>query len=112
MVARVAATFVIVLVSWVFFRAPDLPSALAYLGDMAGIGAPQPSALLLEGVIYQPYYAGTLALAAAITWGAPQTWDWTRTLTPLKAGMAAAVFVLAAVALTTQAFNPFIYFIF
>ena len=51
-------------------------------------------------------------LAAAITWGCPQTWDWTRTLTPPKAAAIAALFVLAAVALTTQAFNPFIYFIF
>jgi alginate O-acetyltransferase complex protein AlgI len=110
--AQVAATFVIVLVSWVFFRAADLPSALAYLRHMAGLGELQPSALLLGGIVYQPYYLGTMALAAAVTWGAPQTWDWTRTLTPAKAGVVAALFVLAAVALTTQAYNPFIYFIF
>ena len=109
---RIAATFVIVLVSWVFFRSPDLPSAVAYLGHMAGIGDERPSAFLLGGIVYQPYYLGTAALAAAITWGAPQTWDWTRALTPARATVAAALFVLAAVALTTQAFNPFIYFIF
>jgi alginate O-acetyltransferase complex protein AlgI len=111
-VARVAATFVIVLFSWVFFRAADLPSALEYLGAMAGVGSAQPAAVLLGGIIYQPYYLGTVALAAVITWGAPQTWDWTRTLTPLKAAVVVALFVLATIALTTQAFNPFIYFIF
>jgi alginate O-acetyltransferase complex protein AlgI len=110
--ARVGVTFVIVLFSWVFFRSADLPAAAAYLRHMAGMGEPQASALLTGGVIYQPYYLGTLALAAAITWGAPQTWDWTRTLTPAKAAIVVALFVLSAVALTTQAFNPFIYFIF
>ena len=47
-----------------------------------------------------------------ITWTAPQTWDWTRTLTMPKAAVAVALFVVAAMVLTTQAYNPFIYFIF
>ena len=34
------------------------------------------------------------------------------TLTAAKAVAVAALFILAAVALTTQAYNPFIYFIF
>jgi alginate O-acetyltransferase complex protein AlgI len=110
--ARIAATFVLVLFSWVFFRAADLGSALTYLAHMTGIAGTQPGAPLLAGVIYQPYYLGTVGLAAAITWLAPQTWDWTRALTVPKATAVAALFVLATVALTTQAFNPFIYFIF
>jgi alginate O-acetyltransferase complex protein AlgI len=105
-------TFAILLITWVFFRAPDLASALRYLGDMAGLGAVQPGAELLRGVVYQPYYLGTLALACFITWACPQTWDWTRTLEPPKAFAIAVVFVVAAVVLTTQAYNPFIYFIF
>jgi len=110
--ARVALTFGIVLFTWVFFRAPDLPSAVRYLGDMVGQGAAQPGASLLSGVVYQPYYLGTFALAGIITWGCPQTWDWTRTLTASKVAAIVALFVLAAVTLTTQAYNPFIYFIF
>ena len=110
--ARVAATFVIVLLSWVFFRAADLPSAVAYLRDMAGFGEVRAAASVLDGVVYQPYYVGTVAIAAFVTWFCPQTWDWTRTLTPSRAFAVAALFVTAAVALTTQAFNPFIYFIF
>jgi alginate O-acetyltransferase complex protein AlgI len=35
---RVALTFVFVLVTWVFFRAADLPSAVRYLGFMFGVG--------------------------------------------------------------------------
>ncbi len=109
---RVALTFVLVLVSWVFFRAPDLPSAMRLLGNMAGMSDIHPGALLLDGVVYQPYYLGTMGLAAVITWACPQTWDWTRSLTVPKALVTAALFLLASVALTTQAFNPFIYFFF
>jgi len=109
---RVAITFAIVLVTWVFFRAADLPSAGRYLASMAGAGAPDEGVRLLAGIIYQPYYALTFAMAAVITWTCPQTWDWSRTLTAPKAVAAAAVFLLAAAMLTTQAFNPFIYFIF
>jgi alginate O-acetyltransferase complex protein AlgI len=109
---RVALTFAIVLVAWVFFRAHDLGAAGAYLANMFGAGAAQEGARLLGGVIYQPYYLGTVALAAAIIWLCPQTWDWTRTMTTAKAVAVAALFILASVALTTQAYNPFIYFIF
>jgi alginate O-acetyltransferase complex protein AlgI len=110
--ARIAATFVILLVSWVFFRAPDVGAAVAYLGYMSGLGSTQAGAPLLSGVIYQPYYLGTVLAAGVITWFCPQTWDWTRVITVPRAVAVVALFLLAAVALTTQAFNPFIYFIF
>ena len=109
---RMAVTFVIVLVTWVFFRSPDLPAAMRYLGDMAALGTVQPGAHLLPGIVYAPYYLGTFALSALIVWFAPQTWDWTKTLTVPKAVAIFAVLVLAVVVLTTQAYNPFIYFIF
>jgi len=109
---RVALTFTIVLVTWVFFRAPDLPQAVAYLQDMAALSEVQQGAGLFAGVVYERYYLGTLLLAAVIVWGAPQTWDWTRQLTVLRAAIALALLALSAAVLTTQAYNPFIYFIF
>lgn len=109
---QVAFTFVIVMFAWVFFRASDLPSALTYCGAMLGLGEPQSGAGLIAGVIHQPYYLLSLALAAGVTWACPQTWDWTRTITPLRAAAVAALFVFALLVMTTQAFNPFIYFIF
>ena len=110
--ARVALTFVLVLVTWVFFRAPDLPAAGRYLASMVGLIAPHEGASLLTGLVYQPYYVLTFVAAAVVTWTCPQTWDWSRSITPFKAAAIASAFALAAVALTTQAFNPFIYFIF
>ena len=109
---RVAGTFTIVLITWVFFRARDLPHAFRYLGDMMALGTPQSGAALLSGIVYQPYYLATFLLAGTIVWSAPQTWDWTRTLTPQKATAVLALLVLSALVLATQAFNPFIYFIF
>ena len=71
-----------------------------------------PSAQLLGGILYQPYYVITLVVAAIITWGAPQTWDWTRQLTPAKAVATVGVLALSVAVLSTQSYNPFIYFIF
>ena len=109
---RVAVTFGIVVITWVFFRAADLPAALRYLSAMAGFAAPQAGASLLAGVVYQPYYLLTVVAAAVVTWGCPQTWDWTKTLSAPRAAVAFALLALAVAALTTQAYNPFIYFIF
>lgn|SRR5215813_1150258 len=109
---RVGLTFVIVLFTWVFFRAHDLPAALAYCATLLGFGTDDPPTALLSGIIAQPYYWGTFALCALVVWTCPQTWDWSRRLGPGKVATAMALFLLAVAALTTQTYNPFIYFIF
>jgi alginate O-acetyltransferase complex protein AlgI len=110
--ARVAATFTILLFTWVFFRAHDVPHALGYIGDMLAVGSPRPGAALLSGIVYQPYYLAMFLVSAGIVWTAPKTWDWTIGLTLPKAAAAGALFLLSVAVLTTQAYNPFIYFIF
>jgi alginate O-acetyltransferase complex protein AlgI len=110
--ARVAGTFFLVLVSWVLFRSPDLASAVGYLGSMLGLAAAAPGVGLAAGIIMKPYYVATVLLAAAVAWSAPQTWDFTRRLPPWKVAFCVSVLWLALAALTTQAYNPFIYFIF
>lgn len=110
--ARVALTFVIVMFAWVFFRSADLPSAVRHCAAMVGLGSPTENAGLLGGVIYQPYYVMTLLAAAVVTWTCPQTWDFTRRLTWPKVLVIMLAFGVAIVMLTTQEFNPFIYFIF
>jgi alginate O-acetyltransferase complex protein AlgI len=109
---RMLITFVILLFSWVFFRAADLGAAVQYCCSMLGLGSPHDGAGLIGGVIYQPYYLLTLAVAAGIVWAAPQTWDFTRKITWPKVGWIMASITVAVIALTTQEFNPFIYFIF
>ncbi|MBM4090073.1 MAG: MBOAT family protein [Planctomycetes bacterium] len=110
--AKMAMTFAIVCVTWVFFRAADLPAAVEYCRGMLGLTTPQAGAGLIGGLIYQPYYLGSMLLAAIVVWGCPQTWDFTRRITWRKALWITAVFWLAIVTMTAQEFNPFIYFIF
>jgi len=109
---RVGLTFLGVLVTWVFFRAPDLPSAWSYLGSMLGLTDAEPAALLLGGLFHQPYFALSLAVAAVVTWAAPQTWEWSRRITAPRGALALGGLCLALVAMASQGYNPFIYFIF
>jgi alginate O-acetyltransferase complex protein AlgI len=110
--ARVGGTFFLVLISWVFFRADNLGRATSYLGNMFGSGPFYPGAGIVDGLIYQPYYLATFAIAAVVVWAAPQTWDWSRRLPGWKAAVVTGLLLLALLTLMTQAFNPFIYFIF
>jgi len=109
---RMALTFVIVLIAWVFFRTADLPAAMAYLASLFGLAALQDGSGLLGGILYQPYYWGTFGIAALIVWGFPQTWDWTRAIPLWKAVPIVMALLVSLAVLMTQAYNPFIYFIF
>lgn len=110
--ARIAITFSIVLLSWVFFRTADLPTALSFLGSLFGITQPQPGAGLVSGIVYQPYYLLSLAAAAIMAWTFPTVWAWTQHLTLPKALLCLAALWISLLCLITQAYNPFIYFIF
>ncbi len=110
--ARIAVTFLIVSFAWVFFRAPDFAASLNYFGSMFGLVGNSNSASLIGGLIYQPYYLIMMVIAAGVVWGAPQTWDFTRELTWRKAAWCVALLGVSLAVMTTQSFNPFIYFIF
>jgi alginate O-acetyltransferase complex protein AlgI len=102
-------TLVIVLVGWVLFRAPDMGVAAGYLSAMAGFGSGGES---LQSVWQQPYLVGSFVAAmGTVVWGT-QTWDWTQKMSMPKACVVLGVGALAVVALLTQDYNPFIYFIF
>lgn len=109
---RVGFTFIIVTIAWVFFRSPDLHSAVQYCGQMIGLAPRAGSAILLRGIVYAPYYLLTIIACAAVTWLSPQTWDFTRILPAWKLAWATAALWLSMMLLATQTYNPFIYFIF
>lgn len=109
---RVASTFVIVLLAWVFFRASDLPAALRYLGAMTGLVQPEGGAALIGAIIHRPYPVLSFFLAAVIVWLGRQTWDFTQDITWPKVAACCGLGWLSMLVLETQDYNPFIYFIF
>jgi alginate O-acetyltransferase complex protein AlgI len=109
---RTAATFLVVLLAWVPFRAADLAATGQYYARLFGLARPGPEAGLLTGLTASPYLLLTFAISALVVWAAPQSWTWTRRIGPGKAVLAAAGLAAAVVALATQEFNPFLYFIF
>ncbi|MCQ2353022.1 MAG: MBOAT family protein [Victivallaceae bacterium] len=111
-IGQLAITFFIVLVAWVFFRADTLTDAWRYLGCMFGWTATSGSGDVGRGLIYAPWYVVNFILAGIVIWALPQSWDFTRTLNWKKILWCIFVFILALLALTTQSYNPFIYFIF
>lgn len=111
-IGSVASTFVLVIISWVFFRATDLAHASRYLSAMFGVAEPLPAADLVSGLIYRPYHFLILAAAAGVIWLAPTTWDFLKSVTVWKAVWGLGCLVLALALLGTQGYNPFIYFIF
>ena len=109
---RTAIVFGFVTLAWIPFRAKDFPATLDFLARLFGLREATPSASLLPGLLHSPYLVLSFLAAAAVVWGAQQSWTWTRELTPVRASASLALLTLALAALATQRFNPFIYFIF
>jgi alginate O-acetyltransferase complex protein AlgI len=108
--ARVAVTFLVVCLAWVFFRAKTLGAALLYFRSLLGLSDAGAGADAAAGAMYTPYHVGVFAVAAALVFGAPTVWAFTERLTwPRLVG---GVLVLAGAVLLmwTQTTNPFLYF--
>jgi alginate O-acetyltransferase complex protein AlgI len=107
---RVAITFAIVCLSWVFFRAKTLGQALTYLGSLFGVGQATAAADSVAGVIYTPYHAAMFVVAATIVWMMPNTWAFTERLSLGRTVGGLAFLVLSVLMMWTQTTNPFLYF--
>jgi alginate O-acetyltransferase complex protein AlgI len=109
---QIAMTFFIVLIAWVFFRTDRLEDALSHLGAMFGNATSLSGGDILSVTVLNSYFLLTVLASGIVIWVMPQTWDWTRRLTPMKAFIALACMALSVIVLESQAYNPFIYFIF
>ena len=107
---RVAGTFFVVCLSWVFFRAKTLPQATAYFASLFGFGHPSAAADVAGGSLYAPYYSVLFVLSAIVVWGMPNTWQFTVRLSLPRAMGAVAMMALATLLMWTQTTNPFLYF--
>jgi alginate O-acetyltransferase complex protein AlgI len=108
---RIGLTFVLVLFSWVLFRADNLTAAWQYFGCMFGVGAAADTAPLLAASLYTPYRVLVLLLCAFLVFQPVQAHDWAqRPITWPRLALATPVFVLGLMAMYSQSFNPFLYF--
>jgi alginate O-acetyltransferase complex protein AlgI len=108
---RIAFTFGLVLISWVFFRAEDLGAAVQYLGAMSGLAPAAPGAALLAAELYDPFHALAVGLGTVLVFQPVQAHDWSGApLTWLRVGLLLPLFAAAAMVMCAQAFNPFLYF--
>jgi alginate O-acetyltransferase complex protein AlgI len=108
---RVMATFVLVLGSWVWFRAESLPEALAYFRAMSGGGnGDSELSALLSGQVFTPGKIAVMAVAALLLASARQAHEWSARLTWPKVLLLPPLFLLAILAMFTQSSNPFLYF--
>ena len=110
-VLRVALTFVLVLFSWVLFRADDLPAAIEYWGALCGWTAVSPAAVVLAAQLYTPLHTLVLGLSALFIFQPVQAHDWAlQPQTWTRVAGLLGLFGLSLLAMFSQSFNPFLYF--
>jgi alginate O-acetyltransferase complex protein AlgI len=107
---RVAATFVLVLFSWVLFRSESLHDAIYYLGAMIGQGGASPGLLLLPALLYTQGTLLVMAVAAVVLASPIQAHEWSREVTWPKAALVHPLFCASLLVMFAQSFNPFLYF--
>jgi alginate O-acetyltransferase complex protein AlgI len=107
---RVAATFVLVLISWVLFRSANLHEAVNYLGVMIGQGGAGPGMLLVPALLYTQGTLLIMAVGAVVVAWPVQAHEWSREVTWPKAILVHPLFCAALLAMFSQSFNPFLYF--
>jgi len=107
---RIALTFALILVSWVFFRSDSLAGALHYLGAMFGAHGVSGGSILLAGELYTFGNLAQMALCAVLVFQPWQALDWVKSLNWTKAALVMILFYLAVMTMFTQSFTTFLYF--
>jgi len=102
---RVAATFHIVLLGWIFFRAESFADALAFLGGLGASGAPALLtplllALIVLGMSFHHFPPFTIQRVAIRV----------RAMPALPVGLAAGFLILIVDAMRPEGVAPFIYY--
>lgn len=108
---RIAVTFLLMLFSWVLFRADSMADAMQYFRAMFGLAPVGEVAPLLSGVIYTPYHLVVMTLCALLVFQPVQAHDWAMLpVTWRRIAVVMPLFVYSLMAMYTQHFNPFLYF--
>ncbi len=107
---RVLVTFVILLITWVFFRAENFTVARSYLTAMFGFAQTADTAMLLTAVLTSRAATFYFAVAAIIVWFCPNSQVLLQRLTAWKVVLCLLLFVVAVAMMFQQGYSPFLYF--
>jgi len=109
-IIQIAATFVLVLISWVFFRSNTIGDAVGFLSAMFGIESASPGSMLLAAELYTPGRLLGMGLCAILIFARWQAFEWVERLSWMRCSLLLILLVVSIVTMFTQAFNPFLYF--
>ena len=110
-VLRIGATFVLMLFSWVLFRADNLTAAAHYFGCMFGLGPASVADALLAADIYTPMSLLALLVSAGLIFQPRQAHEWSQApQTWTRFAYVVPLFVISLLVMFSQSFNPFLYF--
>jgi len=108
---RIANTFVLMLFSWVLFRAENLTAAVHYFGSMFGLGHTTSASNLLAADIYTPASLLVFGVCALLTFQSAQAHEWAqKPQTWGRVAFLVPLFIFSLIVMFSQAFNPFLYF--
>lgn len=104
------STTLVLLVTWVFFRAESLGVALRYLSAMVGMGPGGEPSLVLGAIVFDPVNVVLLISCAAVAWLMPNTQSWLKQLNGWKVAAGLVLISVSVRVMGLQGFNPFLYF--
>ena len=107
---KIPVTFVIVLITWVFFRAENFSTAITYLGTMFGGAHPEPSAALLQAQLLRGFNVLQLAVCAFGVWVMPNVPAMMHRFTWWKAAIGFILLLAAVAMMFARGYSPFLYF--
>ncbi len=107
---KMVATFVIVLFTWVFFRAETFDIAWRYLAAMFGLEKTVVTAPLLEARLFTDFNLVQLLIAGFAAFALPNTQTILRVFTAWKAALGLLLMVVAIAVMFARGYSPFLYF--
>ncbi len=107
---RIGITFVLVLGSWVWFRAESVDSALKYFTAMLGGRETSPTVTLLTAELMDPGNLAIMAAAVLVAMLPIQAHEWSRNVTWPKTLLIVPTFAAGLMVMFFQTSNPFLYF--
>ncbi len=107
---RIAITLLLVMASWVWFRAANVADALSYFLALLGGGQSSEITALLGGQIYPPAKLAVMIVAIGFLFAKYQAHEWSESLTWHKVAFVVPLFGLCLLTMLTQSSNPFLYF--